>query len=316
LWGNANHIDAINTEGGSRKGFRAEPAIVTIAGDGNDIRGCIIEGNSPEHPAIAFQISGSFTWSHNWVELSAATDGVGCIFKDVELGQIDWMGLVPHQRASFVNCNSILIGGVNINGDWTTLSANIDLDEKSNVRIESVIARMDAGMLDDPRISIGSVYNKKGGYRVDLPPRGNPVSLMPAPGARGAGSWQARWDASQGAIRGSMRTESRTDSSPSRLRVDIADNPREQQLVVEVPLPVTDELVGTRCIVTWRIDGQPQALVAQNGREIPSRVMNSLTANPLPEPLKKGDKLLFYLPAKPGTYYISEVALYSNQMNN
>ncbi len=311
LFGNANHIEQINTEGGTRDGFRAEPAIVTVAGEYNDIRSCIIEANQP-NPAVAFHLSGSFTWSHNWIEINPIKDDIAYIFKDVEVGQIDYLHhILPWCKAKFVNCSAIQIRSLNLTGDWSSLSQNLDLDEKSSIRIDQVEARTDAGSLDDPRISIGSVYNMTGKYRVDLPLRGNPVSLMPARNARNPTGWTARWNTPLGDIRGLLELEENPEHASRRIRVEISDNPKNRPLAVEVPLPASDELLGKKPLITWRIDGPGQALVCQNDQQFPSRAMNSLTANPLPGPLKSGDKLVFVFPPERAVYFISQVEVYS-----
>lgn len=311
LFGNANHVEQLNTEGGTRPGFTADPAIVTIAGELNDIRSCIIEANKP-NPAVAVQISGSFTWSHNWIEIDPIRANVAYIFKDVQMGQIDYLHhILPWCKARFINCDSIQIHALNLNGELSSLSQNIELDEKSSVRIDHVIARTDAGMLDDPRVSIGSVFNMTGKYRVDFPLVGSATRLMPAEGARGTGGWHAQWETPLGRIRGSMRLEDDPGGIGQRLKLEITDNPKKRPLGVEVPLPATEELRGRKCVVAWRIDGPGQTIVNQNDRQFPSRAMNSLTANPMPAPLRNGDKLIFVFPPEPGVYYLSRVAIYS-----
>jgi hypothetical protein len=312
LWGNANHIDQINTEGGTRDGFRAEPAIVTVSGAGNDIRGCIIEAVQP-NPAVAFHVSGGFTWQHNWVELSHMNDGIAYIFKDVEGAQIDYLHhILPHHKARFINCHAVHIRSLNLNGEMSGLAQNIELDEKSNLLIDQVIARTDAGMLDDPRVSIGSVYNMIGKYRVDLPLSGQAVPLLSAEEARvAADGWTAQWEHARGPIKGSLRLEDQPNGNGKRLRVEVIENPQKRPLGVEKVLDaLPPQLAGTRCIVTWRLEGTGQMLVNYAGQQIPSRVMGSLTANPLPVPLKRGEMLQFVIPPEPGVYYISDVALY------
>ena len=329
LWGNANHVEQVNTEGGTRRGFQAEPAIVSVGGAYNDIRSCVIEGNGP-NAATAFHVSGNFTWSHNWAEVGPAKDGVAYVFSDAEIGHIDYLHhILPWHKAKFVNCQSLLIRSLNLDGELSSLSQNIDLDESSNLRIDHVIARTDAGMLDDPRVSIGSVYNKIGKYRIDLPLRGTPTKLLSAvPGAAAQPSvtdgWTARWDTPQGLIKGTIRLETApsapsTTTRPSdangagsfpRLRVEVTENPNKVPLGVEKHIDPPAELLGKRCVVTWRVEGPGQTLVNYYGQQIPSRAMGSLTANLLSVPAKRGDVLQFVIPPEPGVYYISDVALY------
>jgi hypothetical protein len=311
MWGNANHVEQVNTEGGTREGFSAEPAIVTISGIGNDIRSCTIEANDP-NPAVAFHLSGHFTWSHNWVEISPVKDHVAYIFRDVEGGQIDYLHhILPWHKARFENAQ-VLIRTLNLDGELSSLAQNLELDERSSLRIDQVIARTDAGMLDDPRVSIGSVYNKLGRYRVDLPLRSESIRLLTAPAAAAAKApnWSARWKTPAGIIRGSMRIEDRTTSPEAKLRVEITENAPRHPLTVETTVDVPDELIGREAIITWRIEGPGQVVTYYAGTEIPSRAMGSRTANPLPSPVKKGDVLQFILPPEPGVYFLSDVALH------
>ena len=314
LWGNANHIEQVCTEGGTRKDFKADPAIVTIAGGGNDIRSCIIEANKP-NPAVAFCISGTFTWSHNWVELDPSKEGVAYIFKDVEWALIDNLHhLLPWHKPKFVNCASVQIRMLNTDGELSPLSANLDLDDKSSLRIDQVIARTDVGMLDNPRVSIGSIYNKLGGWRLDLDglkslaAQHNFVANAKLQDMQG---WQVKWDTPLGNIRGEAKPEpDPADPTRNRLRIEIKQNPNKRPLGVEAKLRVPPEFAGKRSVAQWRVEGPGQVVVDQNDKEIPSRVMGSLTANVLPAPVKEGDVLEFILPPEPGTYFISDVAVY------
>jgi hypothetical protein len=314
LWGNANHIEQICTEGGTRTDFKADPAIVTIAGGGNDIRSCIIEANRP-NPAVAFCISGTFTWSHNWVELDPVKDGIAYIFKDVEVAVIDNLHhLLPWHKPKFVNCTSVQIRVLNTDGELAPLSANLDLDEKSNLRIDQVIARTDVGMLDDPRVSIGSIYNKLGGWRLDvaeLKSHAAGTNLVENTKLQDMQSWQVKWDTPLGNIRGDAKPEpDPSNATQKRMRVEIKENPNKRPLGIEVKLRVGPEIAGKQAVAQWRVEGPGQVGVFQNGKEIPSRAMGSLTANVLPAPVKEGDVLEFILPPEPGTYFISDVAVY------
>lgn len=313
LWGNANHIEQVNTEGGTREGFKAEPAILSVAGTWNDIRSCIIEANKP-NAAVAYHVTGSFTWSHNWAELDPAADGVAFHFEDVETAQIDFLHhLVPHHKAKFVNCAMIQIRSLNLNGTMASLAQNIDLDEKSNLRIDLVIARTDAGMLDDPRVSIGSVFNKIGQHRTDLPlsqPAAKLIPDRPAPALSDAGDWTARWDTPKGRIEGSIRLEDAPDGSHRRLRVEITDNPGNHPLAVQTRVDVPAEMIGRRGIIAWRVEGPGQVVAVYAGQQVPSRAMGSRTANPIPDQLKDGQVLEFVIPPEPGVYYISDVSIH------
>jgi hypothetical protein len=229
------------------------------------------------------------------------------IFKDVDSAQIDYLHyLIPQHRARFINCQGMLIRSVTIEG---TLQECIELDDQSHVRFDLVSTRFDAGMLDDPRLSIGALYCRPARTRIELPLGEPVVKLLPPANARGAGDWDARWDTGQGVIRGSLRMEE--TGAARRMRVEVTENAHKRPLLIEVPLPDHEDLLGKRCIVTWRIDGPGEAFVDHNDKQFPSRVRNSLTANVLPTPLKSGDKLLFWLPPEPGVYHVWQVALYA-----
>jgi hypothetical protein len=309
LWGNANHIDQINTEGGTRKDFKAERAIVTVSGGLNDIRACIIEANKPS-PAVAFHVSGSFTWSHNWAELDPTRDGVAYVFENVETGIIDTLyQILPTHKAKFINCTSIQIRSLNIDGEFTALPANIELDDKSSIRIDEVVSRMDCGMFDDPRIWIGSNYTKKGGTRLDLPSRTDGPNMLANSSLQDAAAWTPQWDTGAGVVRGEASVERNIGRAGNRLKIQLKDNPRKRPLWVNAPLRVPPELEGTRAVARFRIDGPGQVVVYQSGKEIPTRAMNTLTACVLPEPVKDGQVLQFVLPSETGTYYISDASV-------
>lgn len=309
LWGNANHIEQINTEGGTRKNFKAERAIVTVSGGLNDIRSCIIEANKPS-PAVAFHVSGSFTWSHNWAELEPTRDGVAYVFENVETGLIDTLyQILPTHRAKFINCIAMQIRSLNIDGEFTALPANIELDEKSSLRIDEVVSRMDCGMFDDPRVWIGSNYNKKGATRLDLPGRADGPNVLASSTFQEMAGWSVQWDTGAGVVRGDASVERNASSVGNRLKIEVKDNPRKRPLWVHAQLRVPPELDGTRAVARFRVDGPGQVVVHQSGKEIPTRAMNTLTGCVLPDPVKDGQSLQFILPPEPGTYYISDVSV-------
>ena len=182
IFGNANLIDRVNTEGSDDdKDFACEPARFTVKGDGNTISGCIIEGGS--RPAVAYHIEGgAFTWIANWMETPHTKDGIAYRFVNC-WGQIDNLKLLSDaMKVQMQNCNIMQIGRLDMRSG--TFPNTFVIDDKTNVVVDVVATPMDCGWLDHERFKIRRVWNEHANAILENPPTTRGINLMSGAGER------------------------------------------------------------------------------------------------------------------------------------
>lgn len=307
IFGNANQLNALNTEGAPRAGLKIEKGVVTVSGAGNSLTNCIIEGYPQGN--VAYHIGpGSIYWRNNWMELNGGADHISYVFDQVS-GFIDDLHLVGALlKAKFTDCQNLNIGSIDLVGFGGSLSDTLLLDEKTSLKIDHVYADFDSGLLDHPRLIIGSVFSKRSQKLIK-----NPLRLkntVPSTVFSSPSNWT---------VAGSIPTLKftyQTDNSPGRLgrrlKIVVQANPDHGNLSAQIPLNVTADDSGTPSLAKYRLEGPGLFITWQiqgaAWEQLPTRVMGSLTSTHLPLPLKTGDALIFILDKPvPGTYYISDL---------
>ena len=120
--------------------------------------------------SLPLYLSGDVTIRGLWCEnhLSTLPDDVIISFEDVDSADIDMTLLVDDtHKLKFRNAKNVHFQMLDIAGSTPPLDKALDLDATSQIRIDTVNAIFDAGMLDDPRVSIGGVYNQNAKTFVD-----------------------------------------------------------------------------------------------------------------------------------------------------
>lgn len=306
LFGNANQINALNTEGGARAGLHVDKGVVYVRGSGNSITNCIIEGYPQGFPAIYLEECVVY-WRNNHIELNPGADKCCYIFDRVS-GHMDDLHLVGALlKAKFINCQNLEIGSVDLVGFGGELKDTLLIDDLSSIKIHHVYADYDCGQLDNPRLMIESVFSKHTQKLIKNPLRLKntiPANTFSTPAAWVIGTAPtAKFTVS-------------TDNAPGRLgrclKIVVQSNPNHESFGVTLPLNVNADDSGTPAFAKYKLEG-PSLIIAWQiqgavWQQLVTRVMGSLTSANMPLPLMANDSMIFILnQALPGTYYISDL---------
>jgi hypothetical protein len=281
--GNANQVLRVNTEAGTRPGFMAEPALLVVDGVGNLVQGCILEGVS--EPVVAAQLSGQVLWRHNWIELGSARDRVALRLVDC-VADMDYLQhFLPHNRLELRNS----VAGLAIadtTGETVPVSECVLADVASFLKIGQAIVNADAGCFEDPRVCIGSVTSRQGGWSITLPPPG--PAFVPS-----------RWEFGEGA-RGRIREE------PGRLVLRAPEDPAAR-LSVGFRVPADFSTPADAALVL-RVDGPGEIGVWQESSRLACVATNTTTLTVVPS-AKAGQLLRIDVLCKGSEHTLSRVRL-------
>ncbi|MBC8107806.1 MAG: hypothetical protein H7Z14_14555 [Anaerolineae bacterium] len=306
IFGNANLIDRINTEGeDGDKEFACEPARLTVRGAGNTISGCIIESGSK--PAVAFYVEGSVTWINNWMEVITPKDGIAYHFKDC-WGQFDDLKLLGEKhRVKMENCQIMQFSRLDVRSG--TLANTFIMDDKSNVMVDLLVTQMDSGWLDNDQFKIRRVFNEHAKAILDNPPVSRGVDLIrgaTAAAANGAARANNAADVSTWVVRDPMNQPGEAAkfdvvaetnaAGESVLRIDVKSNPDKHSIGVRVPLVVPPELVGKRAVLQVKLDPGIFLWNKSLTHNYPIRVFGERTMCATP-PLEAQDEVILVLQA-------------------
>lgn len=298
IFGNANLIDRVNTEGDDDdKDFACEPARLTVRGAGNTITGCIIEGGSK--PAVAYRVEGSFTWISNWQETLNPKDGVAYEFIN-GWGQIDDLKLLGERnKVKMQNCNIMQIGRLDMRSG--TFDNTFILDDKTNVVVDLVATQMDTGWLDRDRFKIRRVWNEHANAVLDNPPTTRGISLLPGQGnaqtARGATKWIVQDPMNQPGEKAEFEVVNETNSAGESIcRIDVRSNPSRHNIGVKVPLTVPADLVGKTAVLQVKLDPKINVWSKNFAKNYPIRISGERTMCVTP-PLEAEDEVNFVIEA-------------------
>jgi hypothetical protein len=299
IFGNANVIDRVNTEGNDAdKDFACEPARLTVKGAGNTISGCIIEGGSK--PAVAYHVEGQVTWINNWMETPTPKDGIAYRFVDC-WGQIDNLKLLTDKlKVQITNSPVMQIGQLDMrNGTFADVFV---LDEKSNVVVDLVATQMDCGWLDHERFKIQRVWNEHANVILNNPPTTRGISLLNGGNAlRTEAGAMTQWVVEDPMNQPGQKAEFEvfTETSPTgemSCRIDVKSNPDRHNLGVKVPLKVPAELTGKTAVLQVTIDPKINIWSKNFAKNYPIRVSGERTMCATP-PLEADDEINFVISA-------------------
>ncbi|CAN5377510.1 hypothetical protein BH09PLA1_BH09PLA1_18680 [soil metagenome] len=295
IFGNANLIDRVNTEGSDDdKEFACEPARLTVRGGGNTITGCIIEGGSK--PAVAYHVEGAFKWISNWMECPTLRDGIAYRFVNC-WGQIDELKLLGDKmKVKMENCNMMQIGRLDMRSG--TLPNTFILDNKSNVVVDLVATQMDCGWLDHDRFKIRQVWNENANAILDNPPATRGINLIA--GQSNARAQAAADDASAWIVQDPMNqpgekaefdvVHETNAAGESVCRIDVKSNPSKHNLSVKIPLRVPAEWVGKSAVLQVKLDPKTNVWSKDYAHNYPIRVTGERTMCVTP-PLQADDEI-------------------------
>lgn len=300
IFGNANLIDRVNTEGSDDdKNFACEPARLTVRGAGNTISGCVIEGGTK--PAVAIQVEGQVTWINNWMECPTPKDGIAYKFVNC-WGQIDNLKLLTDKlKVKIENSPMMQIGQLDMrNGAFGDVFI---IDDKSNVVVDLVATQMDSGWLDHERFKIKRVWNQNGNVILDNPPVTRGIDLI---GSTSNGQARNPADAPNWIVQDPMNqpgekaqfevTYETSATGKPGCRIDIKSNPSKHNIGVRVPLNVPAELVGKTAVLQVTIDPNVNVWSKNFAKNYPIRVTGERTMCVTP-PLEAEDEVNFVLTA-------------------
>lgn len=305
IFGNANLIDRVNTEGDDAdKEFACEPARLTVRGAGNTISGCIIESGSK--PAVAFYVEGSVTWINNWMEVLTPKNDIAYHFKDC-WGQFDDLKLLGEKhKVKMENCQMMQFARLDMRSG--TLPDTFMMDDKSNVVVDLLVSPMDTGWLDNDRFKIRRVYNESANAILDNPPVTRGVDLIKggtaianatgrANNAADVSNWIVKDPMNQPGEAAKFETVAETDAAgDSVLRIDVKSNPDKHSIGVVVPLVVPPELVGKRAVLQVKLDPGIFLWNKSLTHNYPIRVFGQRTMCATP-PLEANDEVILVLQA-------------------
>jgi hypothetical protein len=226
--------------------------------------------------------------------------------------------LIDHQhKLKFRKSTGVRIQNLDIGGYIIPLSDALDLDSTSRVNIETVYSIFDAGMLDDPRVTVGGGHNKTSSLYTDTGTALFGQNLLADPNMTDVGStsdhdWWVQMGDVFGEIFGSVTVE-QTASGP-RLKIVQTANPNDRRVRIDLKLNVAPEHFGKQPIARYRVDGPSDTILWGENfvYQYASRVSNSLTAAAVNAPLTAIASLIFVLPPTLGTFYISKVGIVAN----
>jgi hypothetical protein len=207
------------------------------------------------------------------------------------------------RQLKFINSN-VTIGNLNIAGRTETLQQCVQMDGTSHLTATWVNAIYDVGMADDPRVTIGGVYNQNASQYVDYGKVMTGTNLM-----QQIGAWTIQWGDGYGAVIGTASIE-QTAQGP-RLKITVTSNPNDRPVQVTINASVPNSAIGKPAGASWRVDSGGEALVWTRNytQQFWARNQGSTTVVPMPGVLTGNDQILILLNNFVGTAYVSNVRL-------
>ena len=306
-----NLVRAVRVAGEAPSNFVAERGLFVYHGDtrieSGDIEGVLA-------PVLPLYASGPrLTMIDVWLEYPQQADGIGYVFDRVGDAYISNLWHVdPQRKVLLTNGSNVRFGVLNVSGVTTPLHNCVIVDASSRMTIDTVLTQFDAGMLDDPRVTINGVYSTNARRYVDTRAalNGNLVAdpnMLDVADNRLA-NWTIYWGDTLGVVFGTFGVE--TVGGVKRLRITVLSNPNGRTVSVRVKVNVPPAALGRKGIARWRMDGAGSAMVWSYayGSEYKARATNSLTAMVKAGAVTTDEQVWVDLPAAaPGTYYLSQV---------
>ncbi|MBC8107702.1 MAG: hypothetical protein H7Z14_14010 [Anaerolineae bacterium] len=312
-----NEVIGLQVSGSVRPDYEINTAQVVLIGETRLESSWIELYGASDLP---FYASGSISIRGLWNESHPAflPDDLAMWFDNCTKVEIDKISQIQDGfKLRFTKSTGVTIGYLDAGANTVALKEVLDLDTVSRVRIDAVYMIHDAGMLDDPRLSIGGVYNKNSGLYVDTQLALTGTNLVADPNMSNVGSqvgngWRVTFGDSFGDIQGSYTVE-QTANGP-RLKIVITSNPFNRHVSIEPRLNIPASAYGKRVIARYRVDG-PDGTICWGERveyQYASRVTGSLTAAASPRALSAGTAFIMILPPTVGTFYVSNVGVIIN----
>jgi hypothetical protein len=306
--GASNVVNNFRVIGTARANFVAERGLIVLAGDTTFMGGGLEQTYAT---VVPLYVSGKCIVSGLWTEFPAEWVPDKTLIKVEDATYVYFDRLVnvdSNRRIKVVRSQDINIGHLAIEGLGDSLLGVVEVDPYSHLSIGSVYAQYDAGMFDDPRVTVRSAYNIHDGSLVENRTPWGVEQLLQDPtftkwGQAGS-PWHIVWGDNHGAVAGTVTIE-QTSAGP-RMKIVITSNPNNRAIALVGRIKTPPNGVNKKGYAYWRMDGSYQGYVymGEYDSQFQARVMKSKTGARTPRGLRANDELRFLLPKAKGTYYI------------
>ncbi|CAN5572850.1 hypothetical protein BH09PLA1_BH09PLA1_02890 [soil metagenome] len=286
-----------------RPNYRPDKALFVFRGQ-NTIENLWIENEYEQ--ILPMYVSGRANIYGLWLEpgVEFLPEPVSVVFENASNVTIDKLFSIDLNRQMRLINSNVSVGNLNIAGYVDSLSDCVQLSSTSTLNLGWVNAIYDVGMADDPRVSIGGVFNQNAGLYVDHTKVMTGTNLLQT-----IGQWSIQWGDGYGEVDGQASIEN-TPNGP-RLKIEVFSNPNDRPISVFITANVPASAIGKPAAASWRLDANGEALVwtREYHSQFQARNTGSATVAPLPGVLTGNDQIVVTLSKTSGIAYLSNFRL-------